>query len=1109
MARLPESHITEQPAIPLPSPAEAPSAPPPESARRGAEQAARVMSRLDLVLAAVVLALAFMVASFKVQNSDFFQHAATGRYIAHGRTDVLLGDDPFSFATAGRHWVNNAWFFDVIVYALYMASPSGAAVVVFKAVIVMLLAAFTMLACRPPASQQIPLGSKPDPTGWLAALLTGVGIVALSFRLLMQPTVLSMLFTAITFWLLTRDREGKGLVRFTLPIAGLFLLWVNCDSWFILGPLLVLLFLIGEVVQRFFPGADARPASPERIKMLAVSLVAGLAACLINPHHFYVFTVLPAELSSYKLSAELLRENYYGLQFLQPISSLYLKDAQFGNNVIGYCYGALLALGIASFALNLAHVRWAQVLTWIAFAGLSIYNFRLIPFFAVVSVPITVLNVHAWFARRPEWADEAPALDSPAAPGNITLTPVKLAAIGGLTGRLLTLLLGVFTLLVAYPGGLAPAGAAGLRRVAWTVRPDPAIQDVAEKLQALHESGRMPKEARGMALRPEIANYCAWFAPSEKGFFDQRYPLLGDLSKDLGWVRRGMHGQSGGDEWESVLERRRITHMVFGASSFVRDDTADQVLPAWADESHWSLWFQNGQTAIFGWHDPPLEIPSADPLRVDVVKEAFGPAPALLKAPALTATPTDADRARDFLERALAPPPAPDPYERKAAFLYDGMRQVTIQKANVRSLIAYPMGDLSAPVAQPVTFTLELLRADGERARLCQRTLVNQSEEAAALGLLAVRSARRAIAAAPDQAMPYLTLFMVYKAFPEAGIQLRVVQMQGILRQGLARVTAEDLDNANIAGLITYAYLSLTQLHLAAGQWDLATECLERALKLYPKAPPATIPKERLEQLYKEEERQLEVLKDRELPRRREAFELQSAKKPPFVQAVIAANYGLHREALKILISNKSDLNLDGVLALASLYLCAGQVAEAEMALSAIQESDLQNPQAFDQRVAYREWRKQAAVQAGDFAAAGKILDEMIADRQREFSDPISNKARAMAVGTLLFSDTLGFTPLLRITPIVSPQGNSVLFRLSRLTIDIANLHAWRGMLALEEGDTVTAVAHLLESIDPYLSVPVALNGAGNMHFYLSILKKQNPSAYEELVKKRAGNRGQ
>src|SRR6516164_1773002 len=136
MARLPETHITDQPAIPLPPPPEAPPATPPVSVRRGAEQAARVMSRLDLVLAAVVLALAFMVASFKVQNSDFFQHAATGRYIAHGRTDVLLGHDPFSFATAGRHWVNNAWLFDVIVYALYMASPNGAAVVAFKAIIV-------------------------------------------------------------------------------------------------------------------------------------------------------------------------------------------------------------------------------------------------------------------------------------------------------------------------------------------------------------------------------------------------------------------------------------------------------------------------------------------------------------------------------------------------------------------------------------------------------------------------------------------------------------------------------------------------------------------------------------------------------------------------------------------------------------------------------------------------------------------------------------------------------------------------------------------------------------------------------------------------------------
>ena len=1106
MARLPETHITDQPAIPLPPPPEAPPATPPVSVRRGAEQAARVMSRLDLVLAAVVLALAFMVASFKVQNSDFFQHAATGRYIAHGRTDVLLGHDPFSFATAGRHWVNNAWLFDVIVYALYMASPNGAAVVAFKAIIVMLLAAFMMLSCRPPASEQIPLGSKPDPTGWLAALFTGVGIVALSFRLLMQPTVLSMLFTAITFWLLSRDQEGKGSLRFVAPITGLFVLWVNCDSWFILGPLLVLLFLIGEVVQRFFPGADARPASPERIKMLAVALLAGLVACLINPHHVNVFTVLPADLSGYKLSANLLSDKYFASQFYQPISSLYWEKADLGDNLAGYCYLALAVVSIGAFALNIAHLRWSLVLTWFAFAGLSIYNWRLIPFFAVVAAPITVLNVAAWFARRPEWADEpAPtALDAAAAPGNITLTPAKLAAIGGLTGRLLTLLLGVITLLVAYPGGLSLPGAAPQRRVAWTVQPDPAMQAAAEKLQALHDAGRMPKEPRGMALHPEIANYCAWFAPSEKSFFDFRYPLLGDLSRDFAQVRQGLLAESDDADWENALEKNRVTHIVLGSST-LREPINSFVRAAWKDDSHWSLWFQNGQAAAFGWHDPPLEIPSADPLRADVVKEAFGPAPARLPAPVLTQAPPDAERKRDFLERALAPPPTSDPYERRAAEVYTEMRLATLQTASDRAQIVSGIGGMSAPLAQPINFIITTSRID--RARHCQQTLLAQSEQASALGVLAVRSARRAIAAAPDQARPYLTLFVVYNSFPDAGILLRVFQMQGILRQGLARVTAEDLEDPNVAGLITYAYLNLSQLHIEAGQLDLAFECLARAVKLFPKSPPAMIPKENYEPMLKEEERRLDALKN-ELTRRRDAFELQSAKRPPYLQAVIASKFGLYREGLKILESNVNDLNLEGRLALASLYLSTGQVADAETVLNKIDENDLQDPRAINQRAQYRECLRQAAVQAGDFTAAGKILDEMIADRQREFNNPISNNARAMAVGTLLFSDTLGFTPLLRMLPIIAPQGSSVIFRLNRLTIDTANLHAWRGMLALEEGDTVTAMAQLLEAIDPYRGVPIVFNGAGNARFYLEILKKQNPSAYEELVKKRAGNRG-
>ena len=56
---------------------------------------------LDAVLVALVLALAFLVASFPVTNSDFFRQLATGRLLAQG--EYHFGVDPFTYGSDGAY----------------------------------------------------------------------------------------------------------------------------------------------------------------------------------------------------------------------------------------------------------------------------------------------------------------------------------------------------------------------------------------------------------------------------------------------------------------------------------------------------------------------------------------------------------------------------------------------------------------------------------------------------------------------------------------------------------------------------------------------------------------------------------------------------------------------------------------------------------------------------------------------------------------------------------------------------------------------------------------------------------------------------------------------
>ena len=124
------------------------------------------------------------------------------------------------------------------------------------------------------------------------------------------------------------------------------------------------------MVQRFIP-ADGRPDST-RVKLLALTLVVGLAACLLNPHHVRAFTVLPTELDP-NVTAGLQKDSSFWPIFVWPGDVRYRNRSELGYNIPGFSYAALLALGLISFGLNYKQFRMAHALTWLAMAALTAF----------------------------------------------------------------------------------------------------------------------------------------------------------------------------------------------------------------------------------------------------------------------------------------------------------------------------------------------------------------------------------------------------------------------------------------------------------------------------------------------------------------------------------------------------------------------------------------------------------------------------------------------------------------------------------------------------------------------------------------------------------------
>jgi hypothetical protein len=400
-------------AIPLPPPAPQPQ--PLTSTELGL-----LHVQLDAVLVAGALLLSFLLASVAVRNTDFWQHLATGRALVDGHYNPLTGQDPFSYTTQSQYWVNHSWLFDLLLYGVtwlvggsnpdVSAVAAGPVLVLLKALLVTATAAVLLLIRRPGRSL------------WLPAAATLLAVLAASPRLLnLQPHVVSFLFLAVTLWLLQRP-SSKTVPLSWLPrgwpgsgpsapshlwwLPPLFFLWVNLDTWFLLGPLTVALFLLGDFLEGATAAQKAAPAGTGQRRTLAAVLGVGLLACLLNPFHVNAFLALPAEIAFSGPVTLVQQDQRYEIFFLSPFTERYAEV--YGLSVAGLSFFALLLLGVGSFVATPSALKSWRGPVFAVFGLLACWRWELIALFAVVAGPILVLNFQDWMARRRPVAAPAP-----------------------------------------------------------------------------------------------------------------------------------------------------------------------------------------------------------------------------------------------------------------------------------------------------------------------------------------------------------------------------------------------------------------------------------------------------------------------------------------------------------------------------------------------------------------------------------------------------------------------------------------------------------------------------------------------------------------------------
>lgn len=465
------------------------------------------------LLALGALAVALLICSFaihKLDSVDFWWQLRLGKYITE--LHEVPTTDIFTYTAKGKPYVDSHWLFQM---ALWLVYRWGGIDGVILAVAAAALATWLVVAAT---------AWRRDAYGVLLAALA-VGAVAASERYVPRPDLVSVLFLAIAHGLVRRYRDTGSAAVYVLPVLGL--VWVNAHGLWILGPIVIAAYVVGDAVAHRAPvpaGWRERAMPAQRVRVLALVGVATVAAAFVTPQ--------PLKQALYPVT--LFREiqeagNWVEVavtELAAPLAEPHWATATWAFVVLG----AAFVLGVLA---NWRRLDLSEAAVGLMFAYVALTARRNIALFAVVAVPIVV---RLW-ADRPRARAPAPARGRTPGLGQ----PVLAALAAGLA--------------------LGVAWAAATNRLA---RRDGTLRRFGLGLhETLHPGGLGDAIA---AIQPPgriwnstgLGGYLEWrFWPERETFIDGRWEIYGE-----DFLRAYTRSLNDFDAWQRMADQYGINTVV-------------------------------------------------------------------------------------------------------------------------------------------------------------------------------------------------------------------------------------------------------------------------------------------------------------------------------------------------------------------------------------------------------------------------------------------------------------------------------------------------------------------------------------------------------------------
>lgn len=337
-------------------------------------------SGADLIFVALLGVLVFSPLSTRLLgDAGIGWHIRTGQQIL--ATHTIPQVDSFSSTMAGKPWFAWEWLYDVVVGMLEAALGLNG-VVWFTAVVIAAVFAWMF---------RLLLARGTDVT--VALVLVLLAVAASMIHFLARPHVLSWLFTLVWFWVLdSSERAGSDRRLWMLPL--LMLVWVNVHGGFLVGFVLLAIFLVGAVWTWFrakegrIEEALQKIVAGKRVRTLfGVGVLSGVAS-LANPYGWNLYGHVYGYLSN---------------RFLMD----HIDEFQSPNfhGIAQKCFLALLLITMAVLALRGRELRLSEGLTVLFAVYAGLYASRNIPVSSILLVMVAgpqvpAANLFGGFSRR-------------------------------------------------------------------------------------------------------------------------------------------------------------------------------------------------------------------------------------------------------------------------------------------------------------------------------------------------------------------------------------------------------------------------------------------------------------------------------------------------------------------------------------------------------------------------------------------------------------------------------------------------------------------------------------------------------------------------------------